>query len=134
MSKEHEVTKTMLNIIRDNEAKRRTSINENDNDIIDLTGEELKGEEKKFMEIVYSGVKFGPYKIYPNSSNVVFSGEMDNGIEWQFSKVDGVYINLPNIELTDEIVELTKKLKAYFENWDIEWGKKLNTEYKSNDR
>jgi hypothetical protein len=134
MSKEHEVTKTMLNIIRDNEAKRRTSINENDNDIIDLTGEELKGEEKKFMEIVYSGVKFGPYKIYPNSSNVVFSGQMDNGIEWQFSKVDGVYVNLPNIELTDEIVELTKKLKAYFENWDIEWGKKLNTEYKSNDR
>lgn len=132
MSNEHDITKAMLDKIRENETNYRLSLNENQQDIIDLTGEELKGEEKKFMEMVYSGVKFGPYKIYPNNSNVVFSGQMDNGVEWQFSKVDGLYVNMPNIELTDEMVELLKKLNAYFHNWDIEWGKKLNTEYKPN--
>ena len=128
MTNEHDITKAMLDAIR---LRGKNSLNEQQEDIIDLSGEELKKEQDEFTDIVGTSV-FGPFKIYPNNNNVVFSGKMNEGIEWQFSLLDGVYIDMPNIELTDEIVELTKRLNAHYFNWKKEWGKKINNEYKSN--
>ena len=98
-----------------------------------ITGQEVKEEEMKFMDIVTPRVSFTSFKVYPDALNVVFNGKFDSGIEWQMSKVDGIFLNAPNIELDDEVLVLLKKLNGYYENWSLEWSKKLNTEYKKSD-
>lgn len=144
MSKEHDITKGMLEQIRlrglnvqenveeiEMDADVDTNIdNDPNNGVVDLSSQEYQDEQSKFMDIVSPNVEFGPFKIYPNNNNAVFSGKLDNGIEWQFSKVDGLYVNMPNIKIDDDIIELMKKLNAHFVNWSKEWGSKLNTEYK----
>lgn len=132
MSNEHDITKAMLETIRLNEIAYKKNLNEQQEDIIDLEGEELSGEEGKFSEMITPRVTFGPFKIYPDAGNAVFSGKLDNGIEWQFSKLDGAYVDMSNIELTDEIVELTKKINAYYIEWAKIWGDKLRLEYSGN--
>lgn len=153
MSKEHDITKGMLERIRLN-GLNPNPINESEEgiepeveevdvedielgvdveeteDVINLEGQEFKDEQNKFMDIVTANGEFAPFKIYPNSNNAIFGGKLDNGIEWQFSKVDGLYVNMPNIKVDDEIIELLKKLNAHYVNWAKEWGKKLNTEYR----
>ena len=129
---EHDITKAMLETIRLSEIANIKSLNEQMEDIIDLSGEELARQQTEFSERVSPRVQFGPFKIYPNAKNVAFSGKFNDGIEWQFSLLDGLYMNMPNIEVNDEIVELTKKLNAHFVNWEDEWGKKINTEYSGN--
>jgi hypothetical protein len=146
--KQHDITKTMLNTIRDvqakqlneyaNEANVQDSQEVQDNSTTEdngqaLEGQEINGEKKQFMDIVSPRVEFGEFKIYPDANNVVFNGKFDNSIEWQLSKADGLYVNMPNMELTNEILELLKKLSGYYLNWSDEWSTKLNTEYKGGD-
>lgn len=135
MRKEHDITKSMLDSIREvkknNYIKHLTEeLTDSKSDILDLDNQAYKDEQNKFMEMVSSNVEFGSFKIYPSSNNVTFSGKLDNGIEWQFSKVDGLYISAPNMKVDDEVIEILKKINAYFTNWVKEWGIKLNTEYK----
>jgi hypothetical protein len=96
----------------------------------EVSDQEVKDEENKFMDTVTPRVTFTSFKVYPDAVNVVFNGKFDSGIEWQMSKVDGLFLNAPNIELDDEVLELLKKLNGYYQNWSDEWSKKLNTEYK----
>lgn len=96
----------------------------------EVSGQEVKDEESKFMDTVTPRVTFESFKVYPDASNVTFNGKFDNEIEWQMSKVDGLFVNAANIELDDEVLELLKKLNGYYQNWSDEWSKKLNTEYK----
>jgi hypothetical protein len=98
-----------------------------------VSNQEINEEERKFMDIVTPRVSFTSFKVYPDAANVVFNGKFDSGIEWQMSKVDGIFLNAPNIELDDEVLTLLKKLNGYYENWSLEWSKKLNTEYKKSD-
>lgn len=130
MNNEYDITKSMLRTIRNKSSEHKDIIKENEANAIDLSDQELKNEKTKFMDIVNPRVEFNAFKIYPSANNVVFSGKFDNGIEWQFSKSDGLYFNAPNMELEDETLDLLKKLSAYYVNWSDEWSKKLNTEYK----
>ena len=127
---QHDMTKNMLNTIRDGLSISPGVIVENQNDIMDVEGIEREGDEKEFTETVGGGT-FIAYKVYPTNRNVVFNGKLDNGIDWQFSKIDGCYINVPNIELNEEVVEMIKRLYGQFGNWKTKWREKIG-EYKVN--
>jgi len=96
----------------------------------EVSDQEVTDEENKFMDTVTPRVTFEEFNVYPDASNVTFNGKFDNEIEWQMSKVDGLFINASDIELDDTVLDLLKKLNGYYQNWSDEWSKKLNTEYK----
>lgn len=136
---EHDVTKNMLNTIREGKLTKGKLLNENideqpngnNNDgAIEPSSNDVKEEQKKFMQIVGPRVQFKAFNIYPNDNNVIFAGEFDNGLEWQFSKKDGLYINANNIKLDSELTEMIRKLSAYYSNWVGDWSEKLNSEFK----
>lgn len=121
MSLEHDITKKILNTIRE-----RTLTEQNESSVISLSDNELQDQQKKFQEQAVSGTEFKFFKIYPNARNVVFSGTLDSGIDWQYSKVDDVFFNVENMQLTDEVLEDLRRLRAYYINWKKEWDQKLN--------
>jgi len=125
MLNEHDFTKKILSSIRNNKLIKEQKGQPEGYE------QEYKTEKDKFMDIVTPRVKFKSFNIYPDTSNVVFSGKLDSGIDWEFSKKDGLYVNAPNMELDDEVLDALKKLNAYYNNWQNEWSKKMNTEYKN---
>lgn len=127
---EYDLTKSMLNKIRENFLIKEND--ENDEDVIDLGDDELKSEQDKFSDMITPRVVFGKFKIYKNANNVVFGGKLDEGVEFQMSLNDGIYINIDNVELTDEIVDILKKLNGYYIEWAKEWSNKLRNEYNNN--
>lgn len=124
MINEHDFTKKILNSIRSHKL-----IREQEESNPEGYEQEYKAEKDKFMDIVTPRVQFKSFNIYPDTSNVVFSGQLDAGIDWEFSKKDGLFVNAPNMELDDEVLEILKKINAYYTNWKDEWSKKMNTEY-----
>lgn len=129
---EHDITKKMLNTIREN-----TGVDQNgagQDGVIELNGEERNAEEQKFREIIDASTQFNVFNIYPEANNVVFGGVIQGmgGIEFQMTLEDtnGLYITGSNIQITDEVAEKIKKLKGFYDNWKAEWFQKLATEYK----
>lgn len=126
---EHDITKKMLNKIRENSNVQQS------NGVIQLSGEERNTEEQKFREIIDASTKFTVFNIYPEANNVVFGGIIQGmgGIEFQMSLEDanGLYITGNNIQITDEVAEKIKKLKGFYDNWKTEWFQKLASEYKT---
>lgn len=139
MDNQYEITKNMLKVIRENKQNNKKLLNEdssNQQDTIQLSGDELNQEQSKFRDVITSRVEFTSFNIYPQAGNVVFGGkfqDMDN-MEWQFSleETDGLYITSNNMQVSDDVVNRIKKLKGYYDNWASEWSNKLATEYKSN--
>lgn len=127
---EHDMTKKMLDTIR----KPLITENVAPSEGIDLSGRELQEEQNVFKDNVTEMVEFEVFKVYPQVNNVVFAGIIESSIEWQYSyhESNGVYITTNNLQLTDELVETVRKLKAYFGIWRANWAKKLATEYKNN--
>jgi len=94
---EHDITRKMLNNIRDINVRttyhNRGMINENlngDNEEEELTSAELSEEQKNFRDTVSPRVEFSTFTVYPKAKNVVFSGKFKNlgGLEWQFTLED----------------------------------------------
>jgi hypothetical protein len=139
MENQYEITKNMLKTIREVQSNGKKLLKENSNneqDSIQLSGEELNQEQSKFRDVITSRVEFTSFNIYPQAGNVVFGGkfqDMDN-MEWQFSleETDGLYITSNNMQVSDDVVNRIQKLKGYYDNWASEWSNKLATEYKSN--
>jgi hypothetical protein len=143
----------MLNIIREENNRRKDGKNlsiikeqeefetaevENevaDGDETDLDDAERKEEEDKFKQTVHPRCKFERFKLYPNAQNVEFSGEiLDLGLNWEFSldTTTGVYItNVNKLQLTNETLEIIKKLVGYYKTWADEWANRISDEYKS---
>lgn len=130
---EHDITKKMLNVIRENTGVDQNGINGQD-DVIELKGEERTAEEQKFREIIDASTQFNVFNIYPEANNVVFGGVIQGmgGIEFQMTLEDtnGLYFTGSNIQITDEVVSKINKLKGYYDGWKTEWFQKLATEYK----
>jgi len=143
---EHDITRKMLNVIRENHTKGNRLIKEgfgengvgdsNENKAVSLSQEELNQEHNTFRDLVSARVDFTTFKIYPDVSNVIFGGVLQNGMEWQLSleESNGLYITANNLQLDDETINLIKKLKGFYDRWADEWAKKINTEYKNGDR
>jgi len=141
---EHDQTKNMLRILNEDMSQQETmgvvstpDADSQKDDVISLSGAELKAEEDAFGEHVTQDVVFGrnengssSFKIYPHDNNVVWTGKMGKGIEWRLSKNDDVIIKANNLELEDRDMEMVANLKKYANNWSDEWAKKLRTDYK----
>lgn len=141
MNDDHKITRDMLNTIREGKLTKGKLLNEdvaepsgaiNNNGSIQPSLTDVKAEQNKFMQIVGPRVEFTSFNIYPNDNNVVFAGKFDDGLQWQFSKKDGLYINADNLKLDSDGAELIKKLFAYYQNWVEEWSTRLNQEFKPN--
>jgi hypothetical protein len=154
---EHDITKNMLETIRektihgygnkkqlnefidgpsmDTNQDNTDAVTDTEDGVIELSGEERTSEETKFREIVDASTKFDVFNVYPQANNVVFGGKIQGmgGIEFQMTLEDtnGLYITGGNIQITDEVVEKIKKLKAFYDNFRVEWFQKLATEYNS---
>jgi len=135
MINEHDVTVKMLNNIRNvkkilTEQDDTTPVSNG----ITLTGNELKDEENKFRQSVSPRTQFNSLIVNPEASNVVFNGKFTDldGMEWQYtlSESKGVYINIGNLQLTDDVVKTFQKLSGYYDIWAKQWANKLANEYK----
>lgn len=127
---EHDMTKKMLDVLRKPLIKEDVA-----SESMNLTGPELEEEKKRFMEAVSNGANFEVFKVYPDSQNAVFAGNIDNTIEWQFtlSENQGLYITMNNVKLDDTTFQTLQKLLGYYKVWDNEWKNKIRTEYNRKD-
>ena len=105
---------------------KKTLIREGEEDI---TPQEQKEEEKKFLEAVSRVVRFNPMKIY--KENVEWSGFLiRERVDWVFSldETVGCYIDTEDLfQLTDESLETLRKLRAYYDIWSEEHSSKLTS-------
>lgn len=133
MINEHDMTKKMMDTIRTQKKLLRENMGGNDG-VIELSGDERKGEEDKFRETVDSSAQITVFNIYPDANNVVFGGTIQGmgGIEFQFTLEDtnGFYITANNVQITDEVARKLTTMKGYYDNWRDEWFQKLATEYR----
>lgn len=135
---EHDVTRKMLELIRESDRKtiniKRKLIKEAEEitEDKDLDPTELSEEEKKFRDTVTPRVKFNRFRLYPKAQNVEFSGKFtDSNIEWFYSLDDtrGVYMTADLLQLNDQTLKQIQKLVAYYETWSNEWATKIAEEY-----
>jgi len=130
---EHDITRGMLNTIRQDRFINENLDNTTTSDEEELTSAELSEQQTNFRKTVSPRVEFTGFKVYPKNKNVVFSGKFENmgGLEWEFTLEDthGLYISANNVPFSDDTIETIKKLKGFYDNWADEWAEKLATEY-----
>lgn len=130
---EHDITRGMLNTIRQDRFINENLDNTSTSDEEELTSAELSEQQTNFRKTVSPRVEFTGFKVYPKNKNVVFSGKFENmgGLEWEFTLEDthGLYISANNVPFSDDTIETIKKLKGFYDNWADEWAEKLATEY-----
>ena len=91
-----------------------------------ITDAELQEEIKNFKESVANIVEFGDFKIKERS--VEWNGELTQfNIKFTYTleDYDGCYISCEVAQLSDEILELLKKLYNYYRQWYDNWSAKI---------
>lgn len=94
---------------------------------LELTNDEKQSYQEtmeEFVNEVSDLSDFGVLNVYSNS--VQWSGKIvDADIEFFYSigENNGVYINGDMIQLDEQLVELTNKLKSFFEKFKSKWAK-----------
>lgn len=102
---------------------------------LELTSDEKQSYQEtmeEFVSEVSDLSDFGVLNVYSNS--VQWSGKIvDADIEFFYSigENNGVYINGDMIKLDEELVELTNKLKSFFEKFKSKWAKIISTRKKT---
>ena len=103
------------------------AINGKDKKELQLTTDDKNAFQEsmdEFVSEVSELVDFNTLNLYPN--NVEWSGKIqDLDIEFFFSigETNGVYINGDMININDEFVEFTTKLRTYYEKFKAKWSK-----------
>ena len=103
------------------------TINGKDKKELQLTTDDKNAFQEsmdEFVSEVSELVDFNTLNLYPN--NVEWSGKIqDLDIEFFFSigETNGVYINGDMININDEFVEFTTKLRTYYEKFKAKWSK-----------
>ena len=103
------------------------TINGKDKKELQLTTDDklaFQSSMDEFVSEVSELVDFNTLNLYPN--NVEWSGKIqDLDIEFFFSigETNGVYINGDMININDEFVEFTTKLRTYYEKFKTKWSK-----------
>jgi len=107
--------------------------NLNENEIQTIEADEQRDEENKFRDTVSNLVKFQPIKVH--KENVEWSGYLvREKIQWNYSLSEstGCYIQSvgednvsSSIQLTDDTLEVIKKLRGYYDVWSDEWSARL---------
>lgn len=151
---EHDMTKKMMDIMRGgfkpllkeneepvaNEPITNDMVNptEADDVVTPVAGDAVFNDElQKLRDTVSPRIKITSFKIYPTDENVIIDGVMEykesegTGITFKMSLAAGdVETTMNDIELNDNISDLLHKLKGYYENFRLEWSKKLPNEYR----
>lgn len=151
---EHDMTKRMMDIMRggfkpllkeneepvSNEPITNDMVNPNEADdvVTPVKGDAVFNDElQKLRDTVSPRIKITSFKIYPTDENVIIDGVMEykesegTGITFKMSLAAGdVETTMNDIELNDNISDLLHKLKGYYENFRLEWSKKLPNEYR----
>ena len=102
---------------------------------LELTSDEKQSYQEtmeEFVSEVSDLSDFGVLNVYNNS--VQWSGKIvDADVEFFYSigENNGVYINGDMIKLDEELVELTNKLKSFFEKFKSKWAKIISTRKKT---
>jgi hypothetical protein len=103
------------------------SINGKDKGELQLTTDDKLAYQEsmdEFTNEVSDLVDFNTLNLFPN--NVEWSGKIqDLDIDFFFSigESNGIYINGDMININDEFVELTTKLRTYYEKFKTKWSK-----------
>jgi len=105
----------------------------NENEIQTIEADEQRDEENKFKDTVSNLVKFQPIRVH--KENVEWSGYLiREKIQWNYSLSEavGCYIQSvgedsisSSIQLTDETLEVIKKIRGYYDVWSDEWSSRL---------
>lgn len=151
---EHDMTKKMMDIMRggfkpllkENEepvadepiTNDMVNPTESDDVVTPVSGDAVFNDElQKLRDTVSPRIKITSFKIYPTDENVIIDGVMEykesegTGITFKMSLAAGdVETTMNDIELNDNISNLLHKLKGYYENFRLEWSKKLPNEYR----
>lgn len=102
---------------------------------LELTNDEKQSYQEtmeEFVNEVSDLSDFGVLNVYGNS--VQWSGKIvDADIEFFYSigENNGVYINGDMIQLDEQLVELTNKLKSFFEKFKSKWAKIISARKKT---
>ena len=106
---------------------------EENSNIQTVEPDEQRDEENKFKDTVSKLVKFNPIKVH--KENVEWSGNLvREKIQWNYSLDEkiGCYIQSMTdggtsapIQLTDDTLEVIKKLRGYYDVWSDEWSARL---------
>ena len=102
---------------------------------LELTNEEKQSYQEtmeEFVNEVSDLSDFGVLNVYSNS--VQWSGKIvDADVEFFYSigENNGVYINGDMIKLDQELVDLTNKLKSFFEKFKSKWAKIISVRKKT---
>ena len=102
---------------------------------LELTSDEKQSYQEtmeEFVNEVSDLSDFGVLNVYSNS--VQWSGKIvDADIEFFYSigENNGVYINGDMIHLDEQLVELTNKLKSFFEKFKSKWAKIISARKKT---
>lgn len=155
---EHDMTKKMVDIMRGGYKSLLTEVDDNQNmdfkqpqtkmvDTVDgpepdgtltpVQGDAVFNDElKELRSTVDSNVQITNFKIYPNDNNIMIEGVFEkrqsenSGIKFRMElNVGEIKTSMVDVDLTDEISELLKKLQGYYINWRNKWGERLPTEY-----
>ena len=134
---EHDVTKKMIDALR---SKSFINETEEGNDVITPSENDpvYKEEAKKISDGVDKRIQITKFKIYPKDNDVQFEGRQVYGINFFMSvKAGKLSISITDengrpkqMFIDNELLEILKKFEGYYKNWALEWGEKLNTEYK----
>jgi len=130
MINEHDKTKLMLNQLRNNPnaiITERMNPPEVDNKSIELNNEQKKEEEGKLNQIM--GLSMNPNEsstiLYPHDNNVITRGVLTEGLAFEMSIQDGIYITASSARLTSSIARALSRLDGNYEVWSNEWVAKL---------
>lgn len=91
------------------------------------TEEEQVREQREFKNSVDSLVDFGEFKIF--NSDVEWSGVLkryDIQFVMRVNEVDGLFITTNLAQLSEEAIEILKKLKTYYNTWSQNWLEKIS--------
>jgi hypothetical protein len=131
---ERDITKKMISVI----ASKKKMIKENvgpTSDGVEPSEDDYKEEIGSFKSQITQLVDFTTFKVYPEVDNVIFGGLLKEyvGFEWQFSldTKDGLFITTNNVQLSEDLLLILKKLKVYYDKWKEKWAEKIITDYKN---
>lgn len=136
---EHDMTKRMLNIIRESQTKKLITESDDRNDTISpQTNDPIYIDQlNKLQSIVSPRVKINTFKIYPTDGNVVIDGvflqkeDENSGIKFRLSLSKGeIETSINNIELNDSVNKILSKLTGYYDVWANDWALKMADDFK----
>lgn len=95
---------------------------------VPISKEEIAKQEEELKKSVQTPIRFDEF-IMTNKDIKwkMFLSKYDVSITFSLEDVEGVYMYSDTAtQVTEEFVEVIKKLKSYYDTWNNEWSQKLN--------